>query len=371
MLSLILSLISFSTCFVYPLLLTVKALNVKHEKQDQFVKFLFNYWIYYIVLTNVENSLLVKVLDMSMFNLVNVGFFLIKLWLFYCQGCLVMTYYYLDINFTNLEVRFIDPISRLFINPLSMNMLNMANSASGKNNIVHYMFHNLTKFNYELVTVASYPTKTPFFLNYSLNYFCSIDNSTIYRSYKLTNKLLRTFNIKSYHDTNYSISIPQIPSQYIAYGKRVPSRRSSGTKLRHTSNTSNLSNSINSDLLDPYENDFRKDDLDYTNLSRSSSVSRKPKARSRSTSASSGSSSVNNSYSIDQVLNDKLSNHASDRMSDRASDRFSDMDPELSDRSFATPRSYGSDNRPFLSPDRSYDSPNTSLTGPNELPYPI
>ncbi|WEJ94727.1 hypothetical protein PSN45_002221 [Yamadazyma tenuis] len=193
------------------MLLSIKALNHLGARPDsknvQHARFLLNYWIYYILISNAENTLLVRTVDASAFQAASVVAFLFKVWLFYGRGCLVLSYYYVSNAFTRIldnttntanidvfEVRFVDPaVSVALMNSVLTNhVLAGLSQVSSFNGLVHSIIASIHQFHMELA--SSYHgghLKTPFFLGSSLSFFCTIDNQTVYRQYKLTNRFLR------------------------------------------------------------------------------------------------------------------------------------------------------------------------------------
>lgn len=208
MFALILSGVSFTSTFMFPLLLTLKLLN-KSEK-SHYQRYLFHYWIYYIMISKVESTLVMQVLDLSFFNVFQVLIFLFKCWLFYGKGCLIVSYYYLNNilpkeysngSFSRLEIfelKFVDPLANLLcINGLNNQLWMVLNNLSGKHNLIHTIIGDIYRFNYELYQFVGHNhVKSPYFLNYSLNYFCQIDNQQVFRNYKLTNRFMNWFNLE-------------------------------------------------------------------------------------------------------------------------------------------------------------------------------
>lgn len=253
MLSAIVSVLSTIFCFAHPLLLTAKLVNLLNAKSDsgrqaQHVRFLFNYWFYYIILTQIENSLFIKVLDMSTFNMVQVVSFGLKIWLFYGKGCLILTYYYFN-SFLNkafnqtsrphldyFEVKFVDPFVQLLVlNSVVVSRCNrLFLTMSGSNNIINSILQSVNNFFFELNSLSHQNRlKSPFFLNNSLEYFCDIDNQMVYRNYKLTNQFLNFFSLSP---LSYYTSSPQ---GYAPGGNTLMNR-----KVRHSKGTRTLAPQI-------------------------------------------------------------------------------------------------------------------------------
>lgn len=244
MFSLILSVLSFSLCVGFPLLLTIKLVNLLDIKSDSLatqvnqLRFLFNYWIYYVILAVVQNSLVLKAIDISLFNIGELLFFFLKIWLFYGKGCLVLSYYYVNSfisrllgntnrsNLEVLEIRFIDPVANIItMNTVLLNHgLNFLNHLTGSNNIVNSVVLN---FQYFILTLTNHykqgNLRSPYFIGTSLQYFCSIDNLAVYKQYKLTNQFLGYFTLK----------IPPTGTIYSPKSSRNPSRKLSNPTLNN------------------------------------------------------------------------------------------------------------------------------------------
>lgn len=255
MFNLILSAISFSLCCGFPFLLTLKLINQLDIKSDMVgvqvnqLRFLFNYWVYYVIVTTIENSILLRVIDLSLFNIGEAIFFLIKIWLFYGKGCLVLSYYYVNYylsrllgnntqsNLEILEVRFIDPIANLItMNTVLLNHgLNFLNHLTGSNNLVNSIVLN---FQYFILTLSNNHKqgnlRSPYFIGASLQYFCTIDNLVIYKQYKLTNQFLSLFTFSRM----LSERLFSPPSS------RNPSRKSSNPTINKKSRVSSTSQPI-------------------------------------------------------------------------------------------------------------------------------
>lgn len=178
--------------FWLPLLLTAKLLS--NLNQTSYVgngligsmQFLLNYWICYIVFTYLERSEVAKLLADKY---AEVGFSLVKIWLFYGHGCLIVNNYYLDSLFKHLfiksasksvntlqvlETNLIDPLVDLFVirNFLVQNMVRVFHrSRIG-------VVRGLVAYNYELrknFNTSSKCERTSF-LQFSLDYLCYMDD---------------------------------------------------------------------------------------------------------------------------------------------------------------------------------------------------
>lgn len=178
--------------FWLPLLLTAKLLS--NLNQTSYVgngligsmQFLLNYWICYIVFTYVEKSEVSKLLADQYAEF---GFSLVKIWLFYGHGCLIMNNYYLDSLFKRLfiksasksvntlqvlEANLIDPLVDLFLirNFVVQNMVRLFH----KSRIG--LIRGLVAYNYELrknFNTGSKGERTSF-LQFSLDYLCYMDD---------------------------------------------------------------------------------------------------------------------------------------------------------------------------------------------------
>lgn len=178
--------------FWLPLLLTAKLLS--NLNQTSYVgngligsmQFLLNYWICYIVFTYVERS---EVAKLMADKYAEVGFSLVKIWLFYGHGCLIMNNYYLDSLFKRLfiksasksvntlqvlETNLIDPLVDLFVirNFVVQNMVRVFHrSRIG-------VVRGLVAYNYELRKNFNTSSKCEriSFLQFSLDYLCYMDD---------------------------------------------------------------------------------------------------------------------------------------------------------------------------------------------------
>ncbi|CAH6718382.1 hypothetical protein CLIB1444_01S05490 [[Candida] jaroonii] len=151
-----------------------------------------------------------QVLDLSFFNIFQLIIFLFKCWLFYGKGCLIISYYYLNNvlpkeyasgHFSRLEIfelKFVDPLANLLcINALNNQLWMILNNLSGKHNLINTIVSDIQRFNYELYqSVGHNQVKSPYFLNFALNYFCQIDNQQVFKNYKLTNRFMNWFNLE-------------------------------------------------------------------------------------------------------------------------------------------------------------------------------
>lgn len=212
---------------MFPLLLTIKLLNsMKNDlRQLQHFKVLFNYWIYYVILSQVENSLFIRLLDASLATAVAILFFTIKVWLFYGKGCLILSYYYLSnassklignhsqlANIDIIEYKFIDPLMNLTLlnSPIISRVLMLVGSVFGTNNIISCIFESINQFVIELSTTSK---KSPVFLTTGLNHFCIIDNQVVYKHYKLTNQFLNIFRLSQPQVQSSSINMKKLRLQ--------------------------------------------------------------------------------------------------------------------------------------------------------------
>lgn len=306
-----------------------------------------------MILVQAEGSLVVKVLDMSMFNFVQMMTFAFKMWLFYGKGCLILTYYYLNgigsRMFNNsqlshldyLEIRFIDPlVNLLLLNSAIVSKFNgLLLTVSGTNNIINSIILSFQSFNFELYTLSNkHKLRSPYFLAYSLDYFCSIDNQTIYKNYKLTNKFLNFFSLSSVSrfDSSPDVgstplfnrkvrlqphSVPQgyhevsqIPYEQVPRSRQPSPRYSPQSLSPRMSPRQDIKDSrIISDKIELLERDRRERIENHENLEpRSFSDSVVQEKRSRANSRSDPVAQLNvppNAISIDQVLNNRNLNH--------------------------------------------------------------
>ncbi|CAH2350542.1 hypothetical protein CLIB1423_01S12464 [[Candida] railenensis] len=99
MLTVIILLISSISTFVLPLFLTFKLINQEGAVAPRFAtqsQFLLSYWMSYILMIYFENFIDPKLLLSSLnSNFITSGFFLlVRIWLFYYHGCLVITKFF-------------------------------------------------------------------------------------------------------------------------------------------------------------------------------------------------------------------------------------------------------------------------------------
>lgn len=188
-------------CFVWPLFLTFKLINgfysknrtAEHENGEQ-VNFLLNYWICYIIVNYIQDSLVTKIVFLPLlgFNYFpNLLFSAIKIWLFYNHGCLVINYCYferilrktlnsLDTDFSAfelLEKSLLDPMSNILLanNHFIPSATKMIKKFVNDGNIVHGLIDNAEKFRDEFRGID---LKEQSFLQFSLNYVCYMDSTS-------------------------------------------------------------------------------------------------------------------------------------------------------------------------------------------------
>lgn len=200
MLSLLLSSLGTGATLIFPLLLTLKALNGNlHDSSPHKIfnqmQYLLNYWICYIVVQFIQNTVLfTSITHLGIGSFVNCGFIILKLWLFYGHGCLFINYYYCKhlvegllgknwSNFDHFELTIVDPLVKTFIvrNSLVVFLINFVNKTLGQFRIINDILSEMSYF------YLSIPINQSFLL-YSLDYICYIDSPANLNSFILKTK---------------------------------------------------------------------------------------------------------------------------------------------------------------------------------------
>lgn len=198
--------------FWFPLLLTLKLVTSKPTRPDHAV-FLLNYWICYAAVSNIQ---MITALDSPYLFYV---FALIKTWLFYGHGCLLVNYCFVELVFNRIfirrpsrsqstfqviELNLIDPLAKqLALNVVVVNLCAVLRQSRLAVGVAIANFH--------LAIARSHES----FLQASLDYWCFIDSQLA------LDKMLRRY-VSVVTSLTSMVALPRV---HIDIETRKPTRR--------------------------------------------------------------------------------------------------------------------------------------------------